>query len=348
MNRRPAIDVLRGLMLVLMTVTHLPTRFSDTMGQPLGFVSTAEGFVLLSAFLVGQVYSRKSRRDGPTVMRAALWRRAWTVYLCQLAMLVFLFALIAPWGVHVAQPAVTDMLAYFLQQPASAAVAGALLVYQPPLMDILTMYVLFMVATPWVLSWGLRHGWRGPMAASLVLWLLSLGGLSEWIYGLAAQAGLTVPYAETGAFATLSWQLIWMIGLWMGASYVAPGARMLAVPCWAVVLAAAAALAGFAGRHWLGQVPPDAGLAVLLDKWQLGPLRLLNLLALLMLATYFGPRLEAPVSRLRWLASLDAHRCPCSARTWSWCWWCWPPLAGPTRRGRGGWMGCCWQAAARC
>ena len=49
------IDALRGLMLVLMTTTHIPTRFSDPLGQPLGFVSAAEGFVLLSGFVAGMV-----------------------------------------------------------------------------------------------------------------------------------------------------------------------------------------------------------------------------------------------------------------------------------------------------
>jgi hypothetical protein len=47
------VDALRGLMLVLMTVTHLPSRLTDPLGQPFGFVSAAEGFVLLSAFMAG-------------------------------------------------------------------------------------------------------------------------------------------------------------------------------------------------------------------------------------------------------------------------------------------------------
>jgi hypothetical protein len=49
--RRTEIDVLRGLMLVLITITHLPTVFSAKFSQPFGFVSAAEGFVFLSAFL---------------------------------------------------------------------------------------------------------------------------------------------------------------------------------------------------------------------------------------------------------------------------------------------------------
>ena len=47
-------------MLVLMTLTHVPTRFSSPAGQPFGYVSAAEGFVLLSAFMAGSVYTRRA------------------------------------------------------------------------------------------------------------------------------------------------------------------------------------------------------------------------------------------------------------------------------------------------
>ena len=51
-------------MLVLMTLTHLPTRFSDPAGQPFGWVSAAEGFVFLSAFMVGRIYSDIALKKG--------------------------------------------------------------------------------------------------------------------------------------------------------------------------------------------------------------------------------------------------------------------------------------------
>jgi hypothetical protein len=61
MKRYREIDALRGLKLALMTVTHLPTRLADPLGQPFGWVSAAEGFVLLSGFTAGLVYSRLAR-----------------------------------------------------------------------------------------------------------------------------------------------------------------------------------------------------------------------------------------------------------------------------------------------
>ena len=69
MSRRPELDALRGLMLVLMTVTHVPTDYSVWLSQPFGYVSSAEGFVFLSAYLVGMVYTRISRSDGSSNAR---------------------------------------------------------------------------------------------------------------------------------------------------------------------------------------------------------------------------------------------------------------------------------------
>src|SRR4029078_1767821 len=92
MTGRLDIDALRGLMLVLMTFTHLPTRFASPVGQPLGFVSAAEGFGFLSAFMCGWIYSERARRDGLSRMRGALWKRAAAPYVCQIGFLkVFLY-----------------------------------------------------------------------------------------------------------------------------------------------------------------------------------------------------------------------------------------------------------------
>ena len=63
LERRPELDALRGLFLVWMTLTHLPTRFSDFVNQPIGFLSSAEGFVFMSALLVGRIYIREMLQD---------------------------------------------------------------------------------------------------------------------------------------------------------------------------------------------------------------------------------------------------------------------------------------------
>jgi len=125
-TRRWEIDALRGLMLVLMTVTHIPTRFSDPFGQPLGYVSAAEGFVMLSAYVAGMVYTQRQLRDGAEAMRSAFLRRAFKIYLCQAVLLVFLLGLVAVLGVVVRQAAITDMVSFFLDHPLTAFFSGLL------------------------------------------------------------------------------------------------------------------------------------------------------------------------------------------------------------------------------
>jgi hypothetical protein len=75
-SRRWELDALRGLMLVMMLSTHLPTWFAVPSGQPLGFVSAAEGFVMLSAYMAGLVYTQRAMREGIPAMRCAFLRRA--------------------------------------------------------------------------------------------------------------------------------------------------------------------------------------------------------------------------------------------------------------------------------
>lgn len=313
MTRRWELDALRGLMLVLMTITHLPTRLSSALGQPFGYVSAAEGFVLLSAYMAGLVYGGMARKRGIEAMRPAFLRRARKVYACHAATLLFLFTVIAAVGVRTDQPAVKDLMSYYLTHPLPALVSGLLLMYQPPLLDILPMYVLFLLASPWVLIHGLRRGWKVSMGVSAGLWLLAQFGLDRWVYeATVSLTGLAVPFHDTGAFLTFSWQFLWMLGLWMGASHASPAHQPFAFPRWAVVLAVALAGVGFVWRHAVGQSPfgPNEALNLLFDKWRLAPLRLLNLFALLILAIRFGPALVVRLPRLRVLETLGAASLP--------------------------------------
>ncbi|MDM0012604.1 OpgC domain-containing protein [Variovorax sp. J22P168] len=315
MKRFWEIDALRGLMLVLMTVTHLPTRLTDPLGQPFGFVSAAEGFVLLSAFVAGLVYSRIARNQGVEPMRRAFWRRALKVYLSQAATLLFLFTVITFVGLRIDQPAVKNLLSFYLANPHEGFLYSLLLVYEPALLDILPMYVFFMLLSPWVLAYALRHGWGGLMAASATLWALAQFGLSEWLYGLAVRhLGLSVPFHEMGAFNAYAWQFLWFIGLWIGAGRNAPDARPLRFPTWLVAVAGAIALYCFWWRHHgvHGQAPfgADIELNLLFDKWQLGPLRLVNLGVLGIVAVRFGPDLMRRIPRLHVLEELGRASLP--------------------------------------
>ena len=307
MTRRWEFDALRGLMLVLMTLTHLPTRFSYPLGHPLGFVSAAEGFVLLSGFMAGMVYAKRGLRQGLPSMCEALWRRALVIYFCQAALLFFLFTVIAWLGHRVHQPDVQNLMGFYEEQPRTAVLSALALIYQPALLDILPMYVLFMLASPWLLARGLQRGWGAILAVSVSLWLGSQFGLTEAAYEVLVRlTGVTVPYRQTGSFVTLAWQFLWVLGLYIGASHATGGTGSWRFPPWMVRAALAIALTCLLWRHAVGHdpFPGNASMNAMFDKWHLGPLRLIDLFALMVLALHFGPRWRAAIPRPRVLETL--------------------------------------------
>jgi len=79
-RRQPELDALRGLMLMMMTLAHLPTQAQVVTNQQLGFVSEAEGFVFLSAFLTGRIFGRIAQESGLLAVIRRLWTRALRLY----------------------------------------------------------------------------------------------------------------------------------------------------------------------------------------------------------------------------------------------------------------------------
>lgn len=314
MNRRLwEMDALRGLMLVLMTVTHLPTRYSDPLGQPFGFVSAAEGFVMLSGLMAGMVYTARQRRDGEQVMREAFLKRALKIYLCQAALLVFLFTAIALIGVLNDQAALKGLISFYLERPLTAVVASLLLIHSPPLLDILPMYIVFMLASPLLLMHGLQHGWRLVMGGSVAVWLAAQFGLADAVYeAVVALTGLPVPKTAISSFDLFAWQFLWVMGLWFGSQRAATKEPQPVVfPRWMVGMAVVVGVTCLVWRHVVGQAPfpGNPSLNLMFNKWHLGPLRLIDFFALVVLTKHFAPALRR-LPRVVALETMGAQALP--------------------------------------
>ena len=159
-----------------------------------------------------------AQKQGINAMHQAFWRRALKLYGCHALMLLFLFTVVMSVELRIVQLAVKNLASFYLAQPLTALLAELALVYEPPLLDILPMYILFMLASPWVLAHAMHHGWRGLLATSIGLWVLAQTGAPSEAYAMITTwAWIAVPYGETGSFVTLCWQFLWMLGLWMGA-----------------------------------------------------------------------------------------------------------------------------------
>jgi hypothetical protein len=278
--RKPELDALRGLFLVWMTLTHLPTHFSDLVNQPFGFVSSAEGFVFLSALLVARLYIHQAVLD-EAGLRVKLWRRALKIYGYHLLMLTLAFTVAAGLAVTTHRTAIYNLLNFYIAHPFVAIIGSVLLLYCPPLLDILPMYVIFLAGTPLALSAAVRWGWNRILAASLAVWLLAQFGLRDLVHNAVVHiTHLPIPLQETGAFNLFAWQWVWIAGLWLGAKSAEGPVPLARIPG-KVIAVSAVACAFFIGvRHeWLGTHLTQQSLGMLLDKWSIGPLRMLNLAA---------------------------------------------------------------------
>ncbi|MFZ0743151.1 MAG: OpgC domain-containing protein [Terracidiphilus sp.] len=280
LERRPELDALRGLFLVWMTLTHLPTRFSDFVNQPIGFVSSAEGFVFISALLVGRLYIRDLVQN-PANVRTRLWKRSLKIYGYHLLMLTLAFTVVAAYAVHTHKAALTNLLNFYFAHPVVAIVGSVLLLYCPPLLDILPMYVTFLFFTPMLLSAAVRFGWRRILAVSGLVWLLAQFGLRDLVHNWIVHiTHLQIPLQESGAFNLFAWQAVWTVGLWIGARSATKLEPFRKVPAWAAAISVAACLFFIGVRYgWLGPHLTIQALGLQLDKWQIGPMRVLNLVA---------------------------------------------------------------------
>ncbi len=116
-----------------MAGTHLPTVINSFANQPLGFVSAAEGFVFLSAFLVGSIYTPLLSQRGPACVRERLWKRARTLYRYHL--LLFVFTVVAAVARCSGSRALHEYLLVLFRHPVAAVAGSPLFLYPVPLVD---------------------------------------------------------------------------------------------------------------------------------------------------------------------------------------------------------------------
>src|SRR3984957_9731400 len=293
-RRIEELDALRGLMLVWITCTHLPTILSKYTNQPLGFFAATEGFIFLSALFTGRIYFRIAERDGYGVMWRKLGTRTGKLYCYQLLLLAFAFVIEAPIAARGNTPAVHNLLNfYFAAGRTRAFVDAALMLYRPPLLDILPIYIILLALTPFAIALGERFGWKYVLTGGFTLWLLAQFGFRSFAYHLLARAfGVQIPLNEMGAFNLWAWQLWWLVGLWLGVRWAKDDLRF----DWlkrATIPAAIVAFFFLVLRYaQLGGIVSFGRFGLLLDKWDFGVGRMIDFTAFAVLAIRFRSALR--------------------------------------------------------
>jgi len=296
-RRLPALDALRGLFLVWMTFAHMPTHFSDLVNQPIGFVSSAEGFVFMSALLVSYVYLRDARVNA-SGMRARLWARTLKIYAYHLVMLALAFTVAAEFATRTHRLAIYNLLNFYLAHRVVGVLGAVLLIYCPPLLDILPMYVIFLFMTPLLLTTAVRRGWGWVLGGSGAVWVAAQFGLRNWAHdALVRVTHLPIPVQEMGAFNLFAWQGVWIAGLWLGAKSVDGNVPLRRIPGYVVAVCGVVCIFFLLVRHdLLGARLSQEALGLQLDKWRIGPMRLVNLAAFVVVCYWLRRHLLRLVS----------------------------------------------------
>jgi hypothetical protein len=273
-KRENRIDLLRGLSLLLIFIGHAEFTFSLTLQHSRGFCDASEIFVLLAGMSSALAYYRPEaglRLDRP-------WKRALRLYLVHLLLFAIMLTISAVIMGAFDQPAWAGEMADFWQDPFHHGLQALSLSYMPGNLDILPMYVVLLLIAPLAL---LLNDWSSS----------ALLGLSCAVWFVAGLGHINLPNAalegQTWYFDPLSWQFIFVIGIYLGVRMkrgkpVLPYNR--AVFAAAAVFAIAAVPVNVAVH--LGVIDPPFGALhhQLVSKTNGGPLRILNVLAILYLA----------------------------------------------------------------
>lgn len=305
MKRDEFVDSLRGLFHVLLLIDHLPvvllglSSFVSDFFDPLGYTSITEGFVFLSGFVSGIVYTRVSQSRGGRAMWRKVFARARNIYLTYVVAAVFLLVL----SRTVPAPAFNWEGSAGLDTLPVLVIGLKILLflYQPSFLEILPMYCLLLLMTPLLIKQFEESKYKFVLSVSVFVWALAQYGIREKLLSLVPEKlGMSCGY-----FDFFGWQLLFVMGLMCGHKtfvYKKP---------WIVnyrlfsVLAYGIALFLLFLRHDLFGVTLHSN-NCLVDRSSLGPVRLIDFICICFVAArmrvYFAPYIN-----WSWFRFLSRH-----------------------------------------
>lgn len=282
-RRDDRLDLFRGLAQWFIFLDHIPDNFANWFTVVnFGFSDAAEIFVFASGYAAVLAYSRVMERSGWLFAAARIVRRAWQLYLVHLTLFVLFAAQVFRFAAVSDDEEVIDQmnLTGLADEPGRAMLEAALLRFQPTNLDILPVYILFLLAFPLVLPLVRRAPWW-TLAASVLLYAVS----RHYGWNLAAY-----PDGKTWYFDPLAWQLLFVLGATF-ASVGNLGERLRPIdgvlfPAAVLFVLLAIPIALSWQIEWLEQFIPNFVNDILhpLDKTKADPLRVIHFLALVYLA----------------------------------------------------------------
>lgn len=197
-----ALDSIRGLLLLQMTLDHFGRPISYYLYQCFGFFSAAEGFFFLSGFVGMLAATSKGVKDPKqSWMR---WRafKTWRYHIVTLVSLC-----LAAW---LFLPRVGDLFKSIYSHPASGSAFSLLLANTPEYLDVLPLYVIFLLAGSFVFPLFTRAARKRQVLClwlpALALWIAAQFGLRDACNGFFPQ------WIHHGDFDPFGWQFVYFSG----------------------------------------------------------------------------------------------------------------------------------------
>ena len=304
MERDLRLDFFRGLALFCIFIDHLPNNvLAQFTLQSVMFADAAEVFILISGYTAGMVYGRVMERQGFLVAGIRVYHRLWQLYVAHIFLFMIFLALVAYTEASLNKSLYAEEFGAtnFLSEPGLALVQALMLQFQPAFMDILPLYIVLVALLPLALA-GFRSWPRTISFASFALWLAVQ---FDNHIALSAYPGPD----QMWFFNPFAWQTLFLLGAWLGWRNIHGEVSWLGSR-WLFGLAAAFSLAALLIRlNWtlhdfydsISVLVSSKFLWPLLSKTDLGPLRLLNVLAVaLLVANLIRPQAQFLTRAAAW------------------------------------------------
>lgn len=282
-SRNYTLDVLRGFLLIIMTVDHFSNQ---VISYNFGYCSAAEGFVFLSGLVMGLYGVKKYNSEGYTKLISNLTTRAFRIYKYHFFTFLFLFIL-------------TGLLALG-QNSISAVLSNSykdffwetLLIFKPKGLDILPMYIFFVLISPFILNLLFKKKIGLVFSISIFLWSINYILIdSRLVYWFSK---FNIPLS--GEFSILSWQLIYVTGLIIGFLITSDLLKKILARKIVLEISILVVVVFFLQKYFMADINNSNLMYRLTSRNTLGPIRIINFFAFSYLLFYLFSRITIPKS----------------------------------------------------
>ena len=287
-SRDLRIDFARGLANWFMLVDHIPHNVVNLLTmRNFGFSGAVDLFAFASGYGTALLFGKMMMERGFVIAASRILKRAWQLYAAHLVLFVVYINAISWVAAHYAAPDIFEEyhIIGVLNDPVRVLMHGLMLEARPLNLDVLQMATVLLAMFPLVLGALLR--WPNlTMLASVALYLA------------ARQFNLGLPAYPAGSAVYLNpfcWQVLFVLGAYLalygrklvGALQELRTLRLLAM---AYLVFSLLVMVG-AEVPAVGDLLPDVLVKALIpiDRENLGPARILHLLCVALLFSYFVP-----------------------------------------------------------